>query len=168
MYELNYGCPTNNTKVRKQEDTDLFGIPSHTDIKDNPLGVKLIIILSYRTGTCSKAVNRFFCGGVTAGCGSHAGLLSRHRHPGPVHGFVLKGDWKYLEHEWTASQGSYIFEPPGEQLWSCLPDNAIGGGMSYWERLLRNSCLCQWRTPAQVYNFEPSSNKFWVLVPIKC
>eukprot|EP00242_Pyramimonas_sp_CCMP2087_P005057 CAMPEP_0198217592 /NCGR_PEP_ID=MMETSP1445-20131203/64790_1 /TAXON_ID=36898 /ORGANISM="Pyramimonas sp., Strain CCMP2087" /LENGTH=226 /DNA_ID=CAMNT_0043894335 /DNA_START=129 /DNA_END=809 /DNA_ORIENTATION=- len=43
-----------------------------------------------------------------------SGLLSRHRHPGPVHGFVLKGDWKYLEHEWTASQGSYIFEPPGE------------------------------------------------------
>jgi len=43
-----------------------------------------------------------------------SGLLSRHRHPGPVHGFVLKGDWNYLEHEWTASQGSYVFEPPGE------------------------------------------------------
>lgn len=43
-----------------------------------------------------------------------SGLLSRHRHPGPVHGFVMKGDWKYLEHEWTATQGSYVFEPPGE------------------------------------------------------
>ncbi len=43
-----------------------------------------------------------------------SGLLSRHRHPGPVHGHVLKGSWRYLEHDWIAQEGSYIFEPPGE------------------------------------------------------
>mmetsp|Transcript_13141 Transcript_13141/g.15801 ORF Transcript_13141/g.15801 Transcript_13141/m.15801 type:complete len:227 (+) Transcript_13141:42-722(+) len=43
-----------------------------------------------------------------------AGLLSRHKHPGPVHGHVLKGSWKYLEHDWVAKEGSYVFEPPGE------------------------------------------------------
>jgi hypothetical protein len=43
-----------------------------------------------------------------------SGLLSRHRHPGPVHGHVLKGRWKYLEHDWEAREGSYVFEPPGE------------------------------------------------------
>ncbi|KAL3944068.1 MAG: hypothetical protein SGBAC_001852 [Bacillariaceae sp.] len=43
-----------------------------------------------------------------------AGLLSRHKHPGPVHGNVLKGKWKYLEHDWVAEEGSYVFEPPGE------------------------------------------------------
>jgi quercetin dioxygenase-like cupin family protein len=43
-----------------------------------------------------------------------AGVLSRHRHPGPVHGFVLKGSWRYLEHDWVATEGSYVFEPPGE------------------------------------------------------
>ena len=43
-----------------------------------------------------------------------AGVLSRHRHPGPVHGFVLKGSWRYLEHDWVAEEGSYVFEPPGE------------------------------------------------------
>ena len=43
-----------------------------------------------------------------------AGVLSRHRHPGPVHGHVLKGRWRYLEHDWEAKVGSYIFEPPGE------------------------------------------------------
>ena len=42
------------------------------------------------------------------------GVLSRHRHPGPVHGFVLKGSWRYLEHDWVAEEGSYVFEPPGE------------------------------------------------------
>jgi quercetin dioxygenase-like cupin family protein len=43
-----------------------------------------------------------------------SGALSRHRHPGPVHAFVLKGSWRYLEHDWVASEGSYVFEPPGE------------------------------------------------------
>lgn len=43
-----------------------------------------------------------------------AGVLSRHRHPGPVHGHVLKGEWRYLEHDWVAKEGSYVFEPPGE------------------------------------------------------
>jgi len=43
-----------------------------------------------------------------------SGMLSRHRHPGPVHGHVLKGKWKYIEHDWIAEEGSYVFEPPGE------------------------------------------------------
>lgn len=43
-----------------------------------------------------------------------SGVLSRHRHPGPVHGFVLKGRWRYLEHDWEATEGGYVFEPPGE------------------------------------------------------
>lgn len=42
------------------------------------------------------------------------GVLSRHRHPSPVHGLVLKGRWRYLEHTWVATEGSYVFEPPGE------------------------------------------------------
>ena len=55
-------------------------------------------------------------------CGSHCellrvrrgGVLSRHRHPSPVHGLVLKGRWRYLEHSWEATPGSYVYEPPGE------------------------------------------------------
>lgn len=43
-----------------------------------------------------------------------AGILSRHRHPGPVHGYVIKGRWRYLEHDWIATEGAYVFEPPGE------------------------------------------------------
>lgn len=27
---------------------------------------------------------------------------------------MLKGRWRYLEHEWEATQGSYVFEPPAE------------------------------------------------------
>ena len=43
-----------------------------------------------------------------------SGVLSRHRHPAPVHGYVLKGSWRYLEHDWIAHEGMYVFEPPGE------------------------------------------------------
>ena len=31
-----------------------------------------------------------------------------------VVGYVIKGRWKYLEHDWTAEEGSFVFEPPGE------------------------------------------------------
>src|SRR5688572_21717146 len=43
-----------------------------------------------------------------------SGVLSRHRHPSPVHGYVIKGEWRYLEHDWIAREGMYVFEPPGE------------------------------------------------------
>jgi quercetin dioxygenase-like cupin family protein len=43
-----------------------------------------------------------------------SGILSRHRHPAPVHGYVIKGSWRYLEHDWVACEGGYVFEPPGE------------------------------------------------------
>ena len=52
-----------------------------------------------------------------------AGVLSRHRHPNAVHGFVLKGRWKYLEHDWEATAGSYVFEPPGETHTLVVPDD---------------------------------------------
>lgn len=43
-----------------------------------------------------------------------SGILSRHRHSGPVHATVLKGKWHYLEHDWWATEGSHAFEPPGD------------------------------------------------------
>lgn len=52
-----------------------------------------------------------------------AGVLSRHRHPQPVHGFVLKGRWHYLEHDWEAREGGYVYEPPGETHTLVVPDD---------------------------------------------
>jgi 2,4'-dihydroxyacetophenone dioxygenase len=43
-----------------------------------------------------------------------SGVLSRHRHPAPVYGYVIKGSWRYLEHTWQAKEGMFVFEPPGE------------------------------------------------------
>lgn len=43
-----------------------------------------------------------------------SGVLSRHTHPSWVTGYVIKGAWRYLEHEWVATEGSFVYEPPGE------------------------------------------------------
>lgn len=42
------------------------------------------------------------------------GILGRHRHSSPVHALTLKGSWGYIEHDWHAEPGTYVFEPPGE------------------------------------------------------
>lgn len=51
------------------------------------------------------------------------GVLSRHRHFGSVHAVVLKGRWQYLEHDWIAEEGSFVFEPPGETHTLYVPDD---------------------------------------------
>jgi 2,4'-dihydroxyacetophenone dioxygenase len=43
------------------------------------------------------------------------GNLGRHFHATPVHGFVLNGSWRYLEKDWVAREGSYVFEPAGDR-----------------------------------------------------
>lgn len=52
-----------------------------------------------------------------------AGVLSRHRHPQAVHGYVIKGRWHYLEHDWIAEEGGYVFEAPGETHTLVVPDD---------------------------------------------
>jgi len=71
-----------------------------------------------------------------------AGILSRHLHPAPVHGYVIKGRWHYLEHDWVAETGSYVFEPPGEIHTLTVPDDVpemitffnISGCMVYLDK----------------------------------
>jgi 2,4'-dihydroxyacetophenone dioxygenase len=52
-----------------------------------------------------------------------SGVLSRHRHTQPVHGWVLKGRWYYLEHDWVAEEGGYVYEPPGETHTLVVPED---------------------------------------------
>ena len=68
-----------------------------------------------------------------------SGVLSRHRHSGPVHAFTLRGTWHYLEHDWVAKAGDYAFEPPGETHTLVVPDECrematlfhVTGGYTY-------------------------------------
>ncbi len=54
-----------------------------------------------------------------------SGVLSCHIHPSWVTGYVIKGAWRYLEHDWVASEGSFVYEPPGE-IHTLVVDEAVG------------------------------------------
>ena len=68
-----------------------------------------------------------------------SGVLTKHLHPAPVHGYVIKGRWHYLEHDWVASAGDYAFEPPGETHTLVVPEDVqematlfhVTGGYTY-------------------------------------
>ena len=68
-----------------------------------------------------------------------SGVLSRHRHPMVVVGYVIRGKWRYLEHDWIADEGSFVYEPPGEIHTLVVPDDCpemitffnINGAMIY-------------------------------------
>ena len=68
-----------------------------------------------------------------------SGVLSKHRHPGAVFGYVVRGRWRYLEHDWIAEEGSFVYEPPGEIHTLVVPDDCpemitffnISGAMIY-------------------------------------
>jgi quercetin dioxygenase-like cupin family protein len=55
-----------------------------------------------------------------------SGVLSRHIHPSWVTGYVIRGAWRYLEHDWVAREGSFVYEPPGE-IHTLVVDEAVGG-----------------------------------------
>lgn len=76
-----------------------------------------------------------------------AGIVSRHRHPGAVFGYVIKGKWHYYEHPWVAEEGHFVYEPPGEIHTLAVPDDCaemitffnISGAMIYLDEENRNT-----------------------------
>jgi len=43
------------------------------------------------------------------------GRVNRHRHSGgQVLGYCIQGSWRYLEREWVARPGTFVYEPPGD------------------------------------------------------
>ena len=43
-----------------------------------------------------------------------AGLVNRHYHPHEVFAYTIAGKWGYLEHDWVATAGDFVYEAPGE------------------------------------------------------
>ncbi|QQK78819.1 2,4'-dihydroxyacetophenone dioxygenase family protein [Salicibibacter cibi] len=43
------------------------------------------------------------------------GIVNRHRHTGgQVLAYTLQGQWRYLERDWIAKPGTFVYEPPGD------------------------------------------------------
>jgi quercetin dioxygenase-like cupin family protein len=70
-----------------------------------------------------------------------SGVLSCHRHFGAVHAHVIKGRWFYMEHDWVATEGSFVMETPGETHTLVVPDDVpemitwfhVAAGYVYFE-----------------------------------
>ena len=46
--------------------------------------------------------------------GNPGAALGVHYHVGTVRGITIRGTWRYLEHDWIAGPGTFIYEPAGE------------------------------------------------------
>ena len=46
--------------------------------------------------------------------GNPGAALGTHYHVGTVRGYTIQGHWRYLEHDWVAKAGTFIYEPAGE------------------------------------------------------
>jgi quercetin dioxygenase-like cupin family protein len=50
--------------------------------------------------------------------------LGVHYQTGTVHGFTMRGHWRYLEHDWIAKPGTFVYEPAGEAHTLVIPDDS--------------------------------------------
>lgn len=61
--------------------------------------------------------------------------LNPHYHPSGVFGYTLSGSWRYLEHDWVANPGTFLWEPPGEAHTLVVPADAPEPMMTYFVSL---------------------------------
>ncbi len=78
--------------------------------EDERYYVPFIDTVSSRTLWIEPSQNRW-CDILLA---KQAGLVNRHYHPHEVFAYTISGKWGYLEHDWTATAGDFIYESPGE------------------------------------------------------
>lgn len=69
--------------------------------------------------------------------------LGVHYHVGQVYGYTIAGRWRYLEHDWVAKPGTFVFEPAGEAHSLVITDDSpepaliffmIHGGLVYLDK----------------------------------
>ena len=69
--------------------------------------------------------------------------LGVHYHVGTVRGYTMRGHWRYLEHDWVAKPGTFIYEPAGEAHTLVITEDSpepmvtlfvVGGGLIYLDK----------------------------------
>src|SRR5262249_2868341 len=56
--------------------------------------------------------------------------VGTHYHVGRVNGYPMRGHWRFLEHDWIAKPGTYIYEPAGEAHTLVIMDDSPGPMMT--------------------------------------
>ena len=74
--------------------------------------------------------------------------LGVHYHVGTVRGYTMRGHWRYLEHDWVAKPGTFIYEPAGEAHTLVITEDSpepmmtlfvVGGGLIYLDKAVNGS-----------------------------
>lgn len=98
------------TKVFQRDAAPELYVADASSTEDLRYYVPLSETVSSRPLWISPAQNRW-CDILYA---SGPGLVNRHYHPHQVFAYTISGRWGYLEHDWIATAGDYVYEPPGE------------------------------------------------------
>ena len=68
---------------------------------------------------------------------------------------MLKGRWHYLEHDWKAEEGGYVYEPPSETHTLLVPDD-VDEMFTYFQV---NGVMCYVDPWGKVTGYEDVSPK---------
>ena len=101
--------------------------------------------------------------------------MPKHYHSGTVHVYTLSGSWRYLEHDWVAGPGSFVFETagsshtpvaePGEDVttlnivqgdWNIVDEHGTILAVENWKSMLKrydDYCAANGLTPADITSF---------------
>ena len=80
--------------------------------------------------------------------GLPAARLGVHYHVGTVRGYTIRGHWRYLEHDWIATPGTFIYEPAGEAHTLVVTDDSpepaviffcVEGGLIYLDKAVNGN-----------------------------
>jgi 2,4'-dihydroxyacetophenone dioxygenase len=58
--------------------------------------------------------------------------LGVHYHVGTVRGYTIAGHWRYLEHDWIAKAGTFIYEPAGEAHTFVITESSPGPALVFF------------------------------------
>lgn len=101
--------------------------------------------------------------------------MPKHYHSGTVHVYTLSGSWRYLEHDWVAGPGSFVFETaasahtpvaqPGEDVvtlnivmgdWNIVDENDAVLAVENWKTMLKrydDFCTTSGIAPVDITSF---------------
>jgi 2,4'-dihydroxyacetophenone dioxygenase len=98
------------TKVFQPDAAPEVYIANASSVEDERYYVPLSETVSSRPLWISPSQNRW----ADILYSSGPGLVNRHYHPHQVFAYTISGRWGYLEHDWVATAGDFVYETPGE------------------------------------------------------
>lgn len=98
--------------------------------------------------------------------------LPPHVHHGIVIVYTVQGKWKYVEHDWVASQGDIVYEPAASlHTFLAVPDqeeaailmNVIDGALEFRGENDEITYMLNWREALQLYYNYCEENSIEIL-----